>query len=124
MAPIVAAHISDKIHWSWIFWSLSIADFILQTLAFVGLPETYAPKLLENKARKLRKLTGKPWSKTEYSGRRSTSSIVRRRLVLPLVIMLTHPATIAPSIYRAFLYGINYLVYVIETSYIERHVRS
>lgn len=113
VAPIVGAYIADGVHWSWIFWGLSIADFVLQALAFIGLSETYAPKILEDKARRLREATGKSWLHTEYASRRSTASIVRRRLVLPWVIMLTHPASIAPSVYRAFLYGINYLVYVL-----------
>lgn len=114
IAPIAGAYISGSSdndnNWHWVFWSLSIADFVLQAFALVGLPETYAPKLLENKAKKLRHLTGKPWLRTEYAKSRSTASIVRRRLILPVVIMLTHPATIAPSVYRAVLYGINYLV--------------
>lgn len=113
VAPIVGAYVADDdggLHWSWIFWGLSIADFLLQVLAFMGLRETYAPKILEDKAKKLRKATSKPWLRTEYASKRSTASIVRRRLVLPWVIMLTHPAAIATSVYRAFLYGINYLV--------------
>jgi hypothetical protein len=38
------------------------------------------------------------------------SKILRKRLILPFIMMFTHPATQAPSIYRAFLYGVMYLM--------------
>jgi hypothetical protein len=34
----------------------------------------------------------------------------RNRLVLPFIMMFTHPAVVLPSLFRAYLYGVMYLV--------------
>jgi hypothetical protein len=48
--------------------------------------------------------------RTEYETGDRRSRILRKRLVLPFIIMFTHPATQAPSVYRAYLYGVMYLM--------------
>lgn len=111
VAPIMGAYVVDKIYWGWIFWITSIFDLLVQTAAYFFLRETYAPKILGDKAKKLRKITGNPELRTEYDNPdRSYASIVRRRLVLPFIMLFAHPAIQFPSLYRAFLYGIMYLV--------------
>ncbi|TQS32266.1 hypothetical protein Golomagni_07424, partial [Golovinomyces magnicellulatus] len=85
-------------------------DVLVQVTAFFFLKETYAPKILADKAKKLTKATGQVYM-TEYDQPdKSFGSIMRRRLVLPFIMMFTHPAVQAPSIFRAYLYGIMYLV--------------
>jgi hypothetical protein len=44
--------------------------------------------------------------RTEYEIGYRFSKILRKRLVLPFIMMSTHPATQAPSIYPAYLYGV------------------
>lgn len=111
VAPIMGAYVVDKIYWGWIFWITSIFDLLVQAAAFFFLRETYAPKILGDKAKKLRKVTGNQELRTEYDNPdRSYASIVRRRLVLPFIMLFAHPAIQFPSLYRAFLYGIMYLV--------------
>lgn len=48
--------------------------------------------------------------RTEFETGDRMSKILRKRLILPFIMMFTHPATQAPSIYRAFLYGVMYLM--------------
>ena len=48
--------------------------------------------------------------RTEFETDERMSKILRKRLILPFIMMFTHPATQAPSIYRAFLYGVMYLM--------------
>ncbi|KAI3393599.1 hypothetical protein diail_3903 [Diaporthe ilicicola] len=111
VAPIMGAYVVDKIYWGWIFWITSIFDLLVQTAAYFFLRETYAPKILGDKAKRLRKAKGNPDLRTEYDNPdRSYASIVRRRLVLPFIMLFAHPAIQFPSLYRAFLYGIMYLV--------------
>lgn len=109
VAPICGAYISTYTTWRWIFWSTSIFDVLVQVLALFFLSETFAPTILARKAKKLQKKTGKS-VKTEYDSDERMSKIIRKRLVLPFIMMFTHPATQAPSIYRAYLYGVMYLV--------------
>ncbi|KAF1975048.1 MFS multidrug transporter-like protein [Bimuria novae-zelandiae CBS 107.79] len=48
--------------------------------------------------------------RTEYETSDRFSKILRKRLILPFVMMFTHPATQVPSIIRAYLYGVMYLM--------------
>jgi hypothetical protein len=111
MSQIVGALIDDKVSWRWIFWATSVFDILVQLLAFFFLRETYHPKILANKAKCYRVVYPAKTIRTIYDDPNKTfGAILRRRLVLPFIMLFTHPAVQAPSIYRAFLYGIKYLV--------------
>lgn len=118
VAPIVGAYISQSTSWRWIFWSTSLFDVAVQVTAFFFLRETYAPRILARRAARLRKENkdngDEKIIRTEYdqsvSSKKSSGSIIRRRLVLPFIMLVAHPAVQAPSVYRAFLYGVMYLL--------------
>lgn len=121
VAPICGAYISSNTDWRWIFWSTSLFDVLVQLLALLFLSETFAPTILERKAKKIRKSTGRN-VRTEFDTDERFSKILRKRLILPFIMMFTHPAVQAPSLYRAYLYGVMYLVlstfpFVFENTY-------
>jgi MFS family permease len=108
---IAAGYLTQYLNWRWIFWTVSIADAAVQILAFLFLPETYAPKILLVKARKLRKETGNTHLRTEYE--QPDQSFIRsfgNALQRPLIMLLTQPALQVTAGYRAYLYGLMYLV--------------
>lgn len=111
VAPIVGAFMAERVNWRWIFWVVSIFDVLVQATAFFFLKETYAPRILAKKAARVRKETGNDAVRSQYDNPdKSFGSILRRRLVLPWIMFFTHPAVQAPSIYRAYQYGVMYLV--------------
>ncbi|PSN68210.1 MFS multidrug transporter-like protein [Corynespora cassiicola Philippines] len=116
VAPICGAYISINTTWRWIFWSTSIFDVFVQLLALFFLSETFAPAILERKAKKIRQELQKRGGgshrivRTEYDSGDRFSKILRKRLILPFIMLFTHPAVQFPSIYRAYLYGVMYLV--------------
>lgn len=111
LAPIAGAFIVKKLFWGWIFWIVSIFTVLVQVAAIFFLRETFPPKILGDKAKKLRKATGNPDYRTEYdTPDKSRAAILRRRLVLPFIMLFAHPAVQVPSLFRAVLYGIMYLV--------------
>lgn len=86
----------------------------VQITAFFFLKETFAPVILTKKAKAIRKalkgIRDGVIVRTEYETGDRFSKILRKRLILPFIMMFTHPATQAPSIYRAYLYGVLYLM--------------
>ncbi|KAF9701259.1 hypothetical protein EKO04_000372 [Ascochyta lentis] len=114
VAPICGAYISQGVSWRWIFWATSIFTVLVQVTALFFLRETFAPAILAKKAKLMRKsLKGIHEDvvvRTEYETGDRFSKILRKRLILPFIMMFTHPATQAPSIYRAYLYGVMYLM--------------
>ncbi|KAJ0282853.1 hypothetical protein COL940_004983 [Colletotrichum noveboracense] len=106
-----AGYLTQYMSWRWIFWTVSIADAVVQILAFLFLSETYAPKILAVKAKKLRKLTGNKNLRTEYERPdRTFGQTLGKNLVRPFRMLFTQPALQITALYRAYLYGLMYLV--------------
>jgi len=114
VAPICGAYISEGVSWRWIFFATSIFTVFVQLTALFFLAETFAPAILAKKAKIVRKsmqsIQPDIIVRTEYETGDRFSKILRKRLILPFIMMFTHPATQAPSIYRAYLYGVMYLM--------------
>ncbi|KAI2012860.1 hypothetical protein LOZ52_003712 [Ophidiomyces ophidiicola] len=111
IGPIAGGYIAQYTTWRWIFWSSSIFDAGIQILSLIFLSETYAPKILHDKAKKLRKETGNQDLHTEYeTPDRTFLQILRKNLVRPFIMLFTQPVIQVLGLYRAYLYGLMYLV--------------
>lgn len=104
-------YLTQYVSWRWIFWTVSIADAFVQILAFLFLPETYRPTILKRKAKKLRKVTGNQNLHTEVEAKGLTwAQLMSKSLARPMVMLLTQPTVQITGLYRAYLYGLMYLV--------------
>ncbi len=103
--------ITERISWRWVFWTVSIADGIVQVLGILFLRETYAPILLARKARRLRNASGdQTWhTKWEVPGR-TFPKILKLALVRPFILLGTQPIIQVLALYMGYLYGVVYLV--------------
>ena len=109
VGPIAGGFITQNTTWRWVFWAVTIADALIQVAGIFFLQETWAPKLLENKARRLRKETGNDKLYAEVA-RVPTGEKLKTSLVRPFRLLFTQPIIIICAIYMAYLYGIVYLV--------------
>jgi multidrug resistance protein len=112
IGPIAGAYITANTTWRWIFWASSLLCVIIQVVGLILLQETYAPKLLERKARRLRKQTGDSnWivDELDLGGIRWTKRI-RVSISRPFIMLATQPIIIVIAVYMAYLYGLTYLV--------------
>lgn len=73
--------------------------------------ETYAPVLLERKARRLRKLTGNPALYAKGQRQMPVSALLRRAIVRPLKMLCFCPLVTGLSFYIAIVYGFTYLLF-------------
>lgn len=71
------------------------------------LPETYAPMLLQRRANRLSKNTGKVYrSKLEIEqGKKNASEIFKVALSRPWILLFSEPIVILLSIYLSIVYG-------------------
>lgn len=107
IGPIAGGWIAQKTTWRWIFWSTSAADALVQGLGLIFLQETYGPKLLKDRAKKQRKLTGNDRLKTEWDhpDQRLLAKL-RHSTVRPFILLGTQPIVQVLALYMAYLYGI------------------
>lgn len=108
--PIAGGFIAQNTTWRWAFWAVSIADAVIQVSGIFFLQETWAPKLLEQKAKKLRKETGNDNLYAEVAQKLTLFKKLETSLERPFRLLFTQPIVIALAIYMAYLYGLVYLV--------------
>ncbi|KAG6877679.1 hypothetical protein C0993_005099 [Termitomyces sp. T159_Od127] len=108
--PLVGGWIAERATWPWAFWSVSIADALLQVIGFIYLRETYAPELLKRKARKMRRSTGNEKLRSPFERPdRHWTAIMARGMVKPIVFLGKEPIVQVFALYMAVLYGVLYL---------------
>lgn len=99
--------------WRWLYWlQLIICGFLFVCLV-VLVPETYAPVILEKRAKKLRKQTGDDSYIAEHELAQHTfGEIAQIYLARPLRLLVTEPIVTLFAIYAAILYGLLYMFFV------------
>ncbi|KAI0639582.1 MFS polyamine transporter [Trametes polyzona] len=118
IGPVAGGWIAERSTWRWVFWATSIAAGIVQIFGFIALPETYAPILLQRRAKKIRKqldVEKGPAKEVrtifEKPGEtRSYKDFIFVALFRPFVLFAKEPIIQLVSLYLAFIYGVIYLV--------------
>ena len=112
IGPLAGGFIVQNTTWRWIFWATSIADALIQVAGLFLLQETHTPRLLEIKARKLRKETGNADLHTEWAtSNRRLLKVLKIALIRPFRLLGTQPIVQAVAVYLAFIYGLMYLIF-------------
>ena len=98
--------------WRWLYWIqliLSGAAYLL----ILTVPETYAPKILARRAKKMRKETGNGYLVSESDlDKRPLGLRMRIFLVRPFVLLIREPIVLFLSIYMSVLYALLYMFFV------------
>ena len=113
LAPIISGWIIQgwgKDHWRWVFWVSTILAGFICVLGIFFVRETYAPRLLYLKARKLRRESGEKRYHTSFEMRSETIwQKVKRILLRPLIFLITEPLVTLPALYMSIVYACFYL---------------
>ncbi|KAK9248953.1 major facilitator superfamily domain-containing protein [Lipomyces tetrasporus] len=112
-APVISGWIAMSLKWQWVFWILTIVNGAVFAFGLVMLEETYAPVLLQWKARKLRKETQNPGLHTVFEITNFTPmEKLQMAITRPIVLLFTNPIVFGLGLYMAFTYGFLYLLLV------------
>ena len=122
VGPIAGGFLSQAEGWRWIFWVLAIATGVLAVLTPILLSETYAPVLLERKAKRLRHETGNEMLRSKLDNGLGPKDLFSRAIVRPSKLLTMSPVLQLMSLYIAIVYGILYVLFttftfVFEDSY-------
>ncbi|QGA12702.1 hypothetical protein EYB26_000346 [Talaromyces marneffei] len=111
VGPIAGGFIAENTTWRWCFYSTSILTGVIQFAGLFILQETYGPKLLNRKAKKLRKETQDLSWHTEYEDTsRTFTTILSTAMCRPFILLATQPIVQALALFMAYIYGLMYLM--------------
>lgn len=86
---------------------------------FGFLPETYPPRLLELKARGLRKATGNPSLRSKYDNGQTSGRLFRQSITRPMKMLMCCPVVGIVSLLLAIAYSYMYLMFTTFTEVFE-----
>ncbi|PPQ70367.1 hypothetical protein CVT24_013142 [Panaeolus cyanescens] len=116
VGPVCGGWISKGTTWRWVFWSTSIADVVVQVLGLFFLRETFAPYLLQEKAKRIQKqmdLEKVPYRRVlsvyETKEDRHWKTIFKIALTRPFMLFINEPIVQLLGVYMGYLYGVFYL---------------
>ncbi|KAI0204186.1 MFS general substrate transporter [Astrocystis sublimbata] len=102
LAPILGGILTQYTSWRWNFWLVVIVSAIVYIAVLLVLPETYAPRLLEQRQARQEKSTAP--KKSAGLRARYAASLSR-----PWIMLFTEPILFSLSLYMAFVYGVLFL---------------
>ncbi|GKZ19451.1 citrinin biosynthesis cluster MFS transporter mrr1 [Aspergillus brasiliensis] len=113
LGPIVGGYLTDSyLGWRWTAWITLIASGSFGLLAFIIVPETYAPLILQKRAARLRRETGNEALHSLLDHSRPTmNDIVTKYLLRPVMMLFLEPILLLITLYLALVYGILYLFF-------------
>jgi multidrug resistance protein len=113
VGPLVGGFLSEAGGWRWLYWIQLILSGCVWILITFTVPETYTPKLLANRAKKLRKETGDAKFVTEQDlDVRPFTQRLSLFLLRPFQLLFQELIVFFISLYMSVLYGLLYMFFV------------
>jgi len=112
LSPIIGAYIAQSyLGWRWTEYLTAIIAFTLFAINLLFLEESYAPVVLVEKAKLLRRAT-KNWGihAKQEEIEVDIKELIQKNLSRPLKLLFTEPIVFFVSLYVAFIYGLLYLL--------------
>jgi MFS family permease len=113
-SPLVGGFLSDGTGgWRWLYWIQLILSGAVWLLITFTVPETYAPTILANRAKKLRQSTGSDLHVTEQDlDLRPLAERLKIFLLRPFQLLFGELIVFLVSVYMSVLYGLLYMFFV------------
>lgn len=113
VGPLVGGFLSEAGGWRWLYWIQLILSGIVWIFITFTVPETYAPKLLSNRAKKLRKESGDSKFVTEQDlDSRPFAQKLSLFLLRPFQLLFRELIVFFISVYMSVLYGLLYMFFI------------
>ncbi|KAI4126236.1 MAG: hypothetical protein LQ338_003861, partial [Usnochroma carphineum] len=121
--PVIGGYLAQAAGWRWVFWLLAITLGVMMAFTLICLKETYAPKILAQKARNLRKETGNQCWRSKLQIDLSARQLLLRAIVRPSKLLVLSPIVLSLSIYMATSYGYLFLLFTTFPTVFQDHYR-
>ena len=111
--PIAGGFITESsLGWRWTSWITLIIAAVLGVIGWFVVPETSAARILQVRARKMRKDTGEKEYHSKADLQKITlETIMTVYLIRPFAMLVQEPILALMTAYMSYLYGIVYLLF-------------
>lgn len=103
--------ITQNLGWRWLFWVVSIFSGLITISGAFLFAEPYAAKILARKAKGLRKASGCDYYTEQECSTQTLWQILQITLTRPMRLLFTQPTLQVMSIFMAYNFGINYIMF-------------
>ncbi|PGH00056.1 hypothetical protein AJ79_08327 [Helicocarpus griseus UAMH5409] len=112
LGPIIGGFLGDAGGWRWVMGLLAVFGGLLTLIAFIFMPETYAPALLRARAERLSQATSKVYMTAEDAENPIVfKELVKHALFRPWVLLFREPIVLSLTVYMSAIYGTLYLCF-------------
>ncbi|KAI3329930.1 major facilitator superfamily domain-containing protein [Ustulina deusta] len=115
VGPVFGGFLVESIGWRWVFWVIAIAYGVGTLASCAVFRETYAPRILERKAARLRKETGNPQYQSMFRKKGSAKQLWVSAIARPVRMSVRSPIVAITSAYIAIVYGVIYILFTTFT---------
>ncbi|KAH6660547.1 major facilitator superfamily domain-containing protein [Truncatella angustata] len=122
VGPIIGGFVAQRLSWRWAFWIISILAGVVFIVSIFVMKETNATILLQRKAAKLRRASGKTYLVAKGQINQTTKQILLRAILRPTRLLLFSPVVTLLSLFSALVFSLIYILFttfpmVFETQY-------
>ncbi|KAF5026756.1 hypothetical protein F66182_1175 [Fusarium sp. NRRL 66182] len=113
LGPFIGGYLGAGHGWRWVMGLIAIIAGAFWLLDMCTVPETYAPYLLDNRAKALSNKTGKVYKSIyEQQGKANPPSVIlKKALIRPWLLLFVEPIVLLLSTYTAILFGTLYMLF-------------
>ncbi|KAF7969482.1 hypothetical protein HWV62_27281 [Athelia sp. TMB] len=115
MGPIIGGFIVESyLGWRWVYWVMMIFAGFCTAVMILCLPETFAPVILQKKARALRRAAPAQNASLYAEHERldwSARGVLHRTLYRPFHMLATEPVLVLFTLYLSVIYGVLYALF-------------
>ncbi|CAK7228698.1 hypothetical protein SCUCBS95973_006969 [Sporothrix curviconia] len=111
VGPICGGFISEYLGWRWAYWLLLIVAGTTNAGLTLYMPETYATRVLQKKAKRLCKTLNRQDLYPLLNRKMSRKDVLQRSIVRPIKLLTVSVIASSLSFYMATMYGMLYLMF-------------
>ncbi|KEQ90800.1 hypothetical protein AUEXF2481DRAFT_48534 [Aureobasidium subglaciale EXF-2481] len=104
LSPVAGGWIEDYISWRWVYWIGLALSASVYLIAFLFLPETFSPMIIQWRTHHLRQVSGSDEYTCDLEGRDSLITRLQQNLTRPAKFFTTEPIIIALGFYLIVVY--------------------
>ncbi|RMD43662.1 hypothetical protein DV735_g1473, partial [Chaetothyriales sp. CBS 134920] len=113
IGPIIGGFMGETVGWRWVEGVMAIFTGVLLIIGTLTIPETYAPTILDRRAKALSKKTGLKYISVmeKRQGKLTAKAAFSKALSRPWALLFVEPIVLILTIYAAIIYGTLYMMF-------------